>query len=389
MTTQSSDATPPPGRLHGGLRPHEHFWRDRQVWLEEHGYMLRPRYKPDWQPSWLGTSKSLLSCEDGLAIITGGVLDATRISDGAMVMLKKVDTDIHPYEVDLGHFLSSETMTSDPRNRCVRTLDVLPDPVEGNIKIIVLPLLRQFDDPDFATVGEAVACLQQVIEGLQFMHEQHVAHRDISILNVMMDGTPMYPDMWHPRVSIMKRDYSGRVKHYARTERPPKYYHIDFGLSRKYDPDNGPPRELPIFGGDKNVPEFQGDGYDKPADPFRTDIYYLGSFIREGFLEVSVSPCFSAQHAHVCALQPYCNMEFMRSFVADMVQNDPESRPTIEEVASRSEKLFSQLASWNLRARLVQRDENVLVRTVLGIKHIFRTARYLVKRLPAIPTPTY
>lgn len=96
----------------------------------------------------------------------------------------------------------------------------------------------------------------------------------------------MYKHPWHPIVTIMKRDYSGLAKHYSRTEKPPKYYFIDFGLSRKYNPADGPPLELPIQGGDKSVPEFQDDGYDKPADPFRTDIYYLGSMIREAFLEV-------------------------------------------------------------------------------------------------------
>ncbi|TFY60097.1 hypothetical protein EVJ58_g5362 [Rhodofomes roseus] len=214
---------PQTDRVRGGLRPHELFWRDRQVWLEKHGYMLRPRYKPDWKPSWVGTKKLIHRCEDSEAII-----------------------------------------------------------------------------------------------GLQFMLLHHVAHRDISILNVMMDGAPMYPDMWHPSVSILKRDYSGLAKHYTRTERPPKYYYIDFGLSRKYDPDDGPPREMPIFGGDKSVPEFQDEDYDKPANPFHTDIYYLGSFIREGFLE------------------KYRNMEFIRPLVNDMVQEDPEKRPTIEEAASRS-----------------------------------------------------
>lgn len=51
--------------LHGGLAKHEYFWRDRQPWLQERGYMLRPRYTPDWKPSWLGTTKHYSDCEDG------------------------------------------------------------------------------------------------------------------------------------------------------------------------------------------------------------------------------------------------------------------------------------------------------------------------------------
>ena len=134
------------------------------------------------------------------------------------------------------------------------------------------------------------------------MHDHYVAHRcvsstvtessltdcnrDISILNVMLDAKPMYTVQWHPVAPLYNRNFTGRSKHYSRTERPPKYYYIDFGLSRKYNPDDGPPRELPIFGGDKSVPEFQDEGYNKPADPFATDVYYLGNLIRTTFLGV-------------------------------------------------------------------------------------------------------
>lgn len=102
----------------------------------------------------------------------------------------------------------------------------------------------------------------------------------------MMDAAAMFPAMWHPSAQNMKYDYSGTAKYFNRTERPPKYYYIDFGLSRKYDPKDGPPQELPIIGGDKSVPEFQGEGYDRPADPFRTDIYYLGNIMRTQFVGV-------------------------------------------------------------------------------------------------------
>ncbi|KAH9920123.1 uncharacterized protein B0H18DRAFT_1122090 [Fomitopsis serialis] len=356
MTSVPSEMAEPPPTLdfrHGGLNDRERAWRDRQPWLQERGYMLRPRYRPDWKPSWLGTDKSFIGCEDGLTILSGNILDATRISDGTLVMLKQVNSRVHPHEVEITRFLSSEPVASDPRNHCMRLVDVLPDPSEQDVSII------------------AVALFKQLIEGLQFIHAQHVAHRDITILNVMMDASAMYPNMWHPQMPIFNRDYySGSVKHYSRTERPPKYYYIDFGLSRKYNPEDGPPRELPIRGGDKSVPEFQGEGYDKPWDPFRTDIYYLGSLIREAFLE------------------KYRNVDFMRPLVDDMVQDNPDKRPTIDEVASRSELLFGQLSSWKLRARLVEREETAFTRTTRNISHLFHTARHIVRRLPAVPLPS-
>ncbi len=50
----------------GLLSKREIFWRDRYDWLQQSGYSLRPRYAPDWVPSWKGTNKSLLLIEDGI-----------------------------------------------------------------------------------------------------------------------------------------------------------------------------------------------------------------------------------------------------------------------------------------------------------------------------------
>ena len=53
---------------HRSLLAHELFWRDHQVWLAEKGYMLRPRYRPGWQPSWEeGDRDAWMRQEDGPA----------------------------------------------------------------------------------------------------------------------------------------------------------------------------------------------------------------------------------------------------------------------------------------------------------------------------------
>ena len=43
----------------------EIWWAERQDALERAGYMLRPRYRPDWKPSWTGTNKPYDYFEDG------------------------------------------------------------------------------------------------------------------------------------------------------------------------------------------------------------------------------------------------------------------------------------------------------------------------------------
>lgn len=102
----------------------------------------------------------------------------------------------------------------------------------------------------------------------------------------MMDGT-MYPEGWHPLWRSRRADLHPKLplKVYTRRQRPPKYYLIDFGLSRRYSPEDQWPLEEIIKGGDRSVPEFQGSG--EPCNPFPTDIYYVGNMIRMKFMEVS------------------------------------------------------------------------------------------------------
>lgn len=104
-------------------------------------------------------------------------------------------------------------------------------------------------------------------------------------LNVMMDPKPVLPDLFHFAADYRTRDYRGYVHPYSRTARPVKYYWTDFGLARRYNPDDVNPLEVPIFGGDKSVPEFKRDPH-APRDPFRTDVYYVGNLIKEDFLQV-------------------------------------------------------------------------------------------------------
>lgn len=102
----------------------------------------------------------------------------------------------------------------------------------------------------------------------------------------MLNPVNLYPHSFHPVETMLNRDCSGLAKHFTRTQRPPKYYFIDFGLSRRYDPSETNPREVPIWGGDKEVPEFQDSN--EPCNPFPTDVFYIGNAIRKDFLLVSL-----------------------------------------------------------------------------------------------------
>lgn len=108
----------------------------------------------------------------------------------------------------------------------------------------------------------------------------------------MMDPSGLFIDPYHPSQASHKLDLSGFARHYTRTQRPVKYYLIDFGRSQKFDSNGDPPLVLPIPGGDKSVPEYYKMPLE-PCDPFATDVYYIGNFVRESFTEVCSNPFLS------------------------------------------------------------------------------------------------
>jgi len=110
----------------------------------------------------------------------------------------------------------------------------------------------------------------------------------------MMDPASFYIDAFHPVNPKMKRDFSGHARFRTRTSGSPKYLLIDFGLSRRYDPSIVEPKEIPIWGADKEVPEFQNSN--EPCNPFPTDVFYVGNMIRKDFIEV----CDFDESGHWC-----------------------------------------------------------------------------------------
>ena len=71
---------------------------------------------------------------------------------------------MHPYEVDIATSLCSKQLSSDPLNHCVPIYEVLKVPGDDDKVIIVMPLLRRWDEPEFETVGEGVDFFRQLFE---------------------------------------------------------------------------------------------------------------------------------------------------------------------------------------------------------------------------------
>lgn len=93
------------------------------------------------------------------------ILDATQMTTGELVTLKRINTNDHPTEIEITRYFSSEPLASHPRNHCVTLYEVLHIPDNPDEAVLVLPTLRPFNNPPMETVGEAVEFFRQVFEG--------------------------------------------------------------------------------------------------------------------------------------------------------------------------------------------------------------------------------
>ncbi|KAL6306698.1 hypothetical protein BKA93DRAFT_728769 [Sparassis latifolia] len=329
-------------QLFGKLLPDEERWKDRQPFLESRGYMLRPRYRPGWIPSWTGSTKNPIYFEDSQVLPARQHLtDATRIADGKLVYIKRVKTGDN--ESQLATMLSSESLRKDPRNKCVPILDLFQDSDDPSISYMVMPFLRLVDDPLFTIVEDVVDFVDQILEGLVFLHEVGVAHRDCSYKNVMMDASAMYPHGHHPVKDMCLPDGETEAIFLSRSSVPIKYYYVDFGISVHILPDVFPKLAVGQLGRDREPPELSADA---PYDPFKLDVFLIGNLFRHLLHDL------------------YSNVEFLAALFGPMTEADPASRPDAREVLEQWHSIRKGLSflnrRWGLRSRRERRNKFLL-----------------------------
>jgi len=86
-------------------------------------------------------------------------------------------------------------------------------------------------------------------------------------------------------------------------------------------------------------------------------------------------------------LQKYRGFEFLEPLVSEMIREDPATRPSMDEVVARFDKIRAKLGDWKLRGRLVKKQEDGLVAFAKDVRHVFRTIKFIARRYPAVPTP--
>ncbi|KAK0244053.1 hypothetical protein EDD85DRAFT_1017806 [Armillaria nabsnona] len=366
MGSESSDTGEqrrigPPTLLHGEI-----FWHKHATWLKECGYELRPRFRPGWVPSWTITKKELYECEDSSSGMRSyAFMDAKDTSTGQIVAMKIIMQETDPNELEIATFLTSE----------------------GNFspRIAIIIASPFFEYSPFQT--KKGMSLSEMFEGLQFIHHNHVGHYDGGFTNIMMDATSMFgPDSFHPDQMDLKYDFSSRARYRSRTERPPKYCFIDFGLSILFKPNELPATVLAFEGGDKSVPEFLADNPDwtkrtPKHDPFAVDIYYLGNAFR-AFLPRGVGADSKLGEK---ALRGMKGFGFMEPLIAAMTEPDPAKRVKIDEAVEKLAQVEKSLSVMTLRSRVVYNTDFTILRPFKAVGHWVWTLGLIARGIPAIP----
>ncbi|KAI0040473.1 hypothetical protein FA95DRAFT_1502816 [Auriscalpium vulgare] len=332
----------PGNRLAEVLLTHEIRWRDRAHFLEGRGYLLRPRLRPSWQPSWMGTNKLWIDVEDGIRTpLRYHLIDATRLSDGKMVYIKRVKTG--DLESSIAIRLSSEPLRSDPRNHSVPILDTFVDSDDSQISYIVMPFLKPIYRPEIEFIGELLDFGEQILEGLTFLHDNGIAHRDCATPNIMMDASAMYPKGFHPVKQGFLPDRSDVAPCYSRLSAGVKYYFVDYGISSEFPLDSDPASRLVVgrLGRDQEPPELSDT---VSYDPFKVDIFVVGNIFRRKYYEVAV------------------NLGFLWPFVLAMTNPDPNMRPPAQELLEQWRLMRRSLPAVSRHWRIRPRKESAIER---------------------------
>ncbi|KAJ6479508.1 kinase-like domain-containing protein [Mycena vitilis] len=337
----------------------ERQWVHYQPFLEKCGYMLRPRYRPGWVSDAITQGKDVWECEDAIPAQGFDVLDATRISDGAQVVLKVIKTKSS--ESSIAAFLANEPNAG---KYTIPVLELLPLYDAPRWTFLVMPRMRQCSHPWFATVREFTDFVLQVLEGLVFLHSKNIAHRDICTANIVMDASRMIPggfhflspltsDGVHPLRAHTRDDsgYSSLHTIKSRTDAGDvRYYFIDFGLAVRFRSKRG------TVTGDvgrlrKHVPEISAR---VPYDPFKVDMRLVGEMLRTSFLLV------------------YTGLDFAVPFVRRLRQDDPRRRPDAAEALKTFQQIVSRMSEKELARPLGESFWDGQRRAVLLLKGLGR-----------------
>ncbi|KAF8494058.1 hypothetical protein JB92DRAFT_1154764 [Gautieria morchelliformis] len=104
--------------------------------------------------------------------------------------------------------------------------------------------------------------------------------------NITMDAIKPFPNGFLPIDIVCEYKRDRFARHWTRTEHPPEYLLIDFGLSRFYVPKHARHWIFLFVVSIELHPRVQADKYNEHSNPFATDIYHVGNMIKMVFVDV-------------------------------------------------------------------------------------------------------
>ncbi|CAE6528324.1 unnamed protein product [Rhizoctonia solani] len=340
----------------------EEKWVSFQPYLLAQGYRLRPRYQPNWTPSWVNTNLKPRLCEDSLDCLPIRVLDATRIEDERQVKIKMVIPTAESegaHEYALLQYFSTPPLKDNTSNHIVPLLDYFPIPGVESGYFIVMPLLSHYREVPFYNLAEIHDFFQQAFEGI-LSHLTADSSSDIAPANVMMNARPLYDEPFHPYYQNYSIDAKRRIyPKYKRSQKEVRYYFIDLGFA-KWFRDKASPRTATGFHAREQAPEQAGP---IPYDPFAVDVFQLGTMIRNDFVD------------------KFDELKFLSPLVDEMTRRDPTKRPKIEIARSTMNTAFLGLSGLRYRWPLVAAENGSFDRLRTIFIGLSAEVKYLMEQI--------
>ncbi|KAJ7150533.1 kinase-like domain-containing protein [Mycena crocata] len=259
------------------------------------------------------------------------VLDGVRIEDKQKVVFKRIRTDSD--ELQIFKRLSAASLRGDPRNRTIPVLDIF----------------EHSQDP-FHCRSEFVEAMRQYLEGLQFMHDNHIAHRDIAPKNMMMEESRVVPKGSH---FTNERTHVGTLKSFWWKKRCSvdgdsiQYHFIDFGFSEYYPDSNEDAKTLGRMRGFEEIPEMS---LTVPYNPFKVDLYMFGMMMLN-------------------IIKTYPGLDIFRPVGEKMCRQNPDERLTAEQALACLDEIAHGLSRSQLSAAIWRTGDTLLhrfTRTLCG-----------------------
>ncbi|ELU36548.1 Pkinase domain-containing protein [Rhizoctonia solani AG-1 IA] len=383
----------------------EERWVSFQPHLLSKGYLLRPRYHPDWIPSWKTTGLRAEYCEDSIDCMVWYTDHQIRQVMIKMLIPRQGEGE---NELPILQLFSSASLKDDPANHVVPCLETFPIPGDEPGHFIVMPLLGQYDEIRFERIQEIHDLLKQLFEAKNaasptLLHDllkgdpaNHVVpcldtfpipgdeldhfivmpllgqydeipfkripeihdllkqlfeglifmHKhDVThcSANIMMDSRILYDEPFHPVDHNLSLDVQRMVyPRYSRLEKHIRYYFIDMGYATWF---RNPSEPRLVTGKSARImaPEQKQN---TPYDPFLVDIYQLGMVIKQDIIPLNNA------------------LDFLKPLAEKMTLSDPSTRPTLIRAQESMNTAFLGLNGVKYRWPLVPREAGFRARAV-------------------------